>query len=143
MLVVDICFNQLQYLTFTCYCSAITLFFIISLTHTLSRLSFSCACACSLSPPLSLSIYIARNKQTQASACVLSEAIYIFGGFQESSWELWNYQEKWTRYVRGSRFPTEIYTRECIESHACSREANMRVIDGISLGSSLSYQLTL
>jgi hypothetical protein len=38
----------------------------------------------------------------------------------------------------GARFPTEIYSRGChIGSHACSLEANMRVINGIPLGCSL------
>ena len=32
---------------------------------------------------------------------------------------------------------------EAIGSHACSLEANMRATNGIPLGSSLSYQLTL
>jgi len=34
----------------------------------------------------------------------------------------------------GARFPTEIYTRGCIRSHACSLEAGRCVTNGIPLG---------
>jgi hypothetical protein len=40
-------------------------------------------------------------------------------------------------------FPEKFTLEDAIGSHACSLEANMRVTNGIPLGSSLSYQLTL
>jgi hypothetical protein len=45
--------------------------------------------------------------------------------------------------VYGARFRQKFTLEDAIGSHACSLEANTRVTNGIPLGSSLSYQLTL
>ena len=34
-----------------------------------------------------------------AGKCILSEAVYVFGGKSVSSWEKWDYQGKWSRMM--------------------------------------------